>query len=233
MSEKEKIDAVIVAAGSGRRLGYSQPKAFVPLGGKPLLTYSLEIFLKNKNIDNVILVVPESLLEHSKTSFQNDNLRVKIVAGGEERWHSVANGIGASSAQWVLVHDAARPFVTDQVIEMLIDKRTNFECAITATPEVDTVREYCGDKAGTTLDRGKIVRVGTPQLFLRESLITALNVASQMNPAPTDEAMLMQILGKEVGIAWGDPLNFKVTTPSDLQIAEALVARENTLLLGR
>jgi len=233
MREKEKIDAIIVAAGSGRRLGYSQPKAFVPLGGKPLLSYSLEIFLNNRFIDNVILVVPESLLEHSILSFQNDNLRVKIVSGGEERWHSVANGIGASSAQWVLVHDAARPFVTDQVIEKLIEKQSGYECVITAIPEVDTVREFCGDKAGTTLDREKIVRVGTPQLFLRESLITALNTASQISPPPTDEAMLMQRLGKEVGIAWGDPLNFKVTTPSDLQIAEALVARENTLQLGR
>jgi 2-C-methyl-D-erythritol 4-phosphate cytidylyltransferase len=233
MGEKGKIDAVIVAAGSGRRLGCVQPKAFVPLGGKPLLSYSLKTFLGNRYIDNVILVVPESLLEHSKSSFKNDNSRVKVVPGGKERWHSVANGIGASSAQWVLVHDAARPFVTDQVIEQLIEKRSCYECAITATPEVDTVREFCGDKAGTTLDREKIIRVGTPQLFLRESLIDALNTASQMNPPPTDEAMLMQHLGKEVGIAWGDPINFKITTPSDLQIAEAIVARENTLQLGR
>lgn len=229
MRDTEKIDAVVVAAGSGRRLGNSLPKAFVPLDGKPLLTYALEIFLNNKNINNVILVVPESHMEHSRANFQGDNLRVKIVVGGEQRWQSVANGIGASTAQWVLVHDAARPFVTDTVIKELLDKRPMFECVITATPEVDTVREYSGDRAGATLDREKIVRVGTPQLFLRESLIAALKVASTLNPSPTDEAMLMQLLGKEVGIAWGDPLNFKVTTPSDLHIAEALVARKKTL----
>lgn len=226
MSASESLDVVIVAAGSGKRLGFPQPKAFVPLGGKPLLLYSLETFLHNEKINKIILVVPLDMYPVSVKRFSIVN-KIEVVVGGAERWHSVANGVGNSDAEWVLVHDAARPFVTAGIIDRLLEKKSQYECAVTVTPEVDTIRTFENDRACSTIDREKLVRVGTPQLFLRSKLVEALKTVSELSITPTDEAMLMQHCGIQVGIAWGDPMNFKITTPSDLEIAEAIVERKS------
>ncbi len=153
--------------------------------------------------------------------------KVSIVIGGKERWQSVQSGVAATNAAWVLVHDAARPFVTGEVIDAVIEKRSAFDCVITTTPEVDTIRMHEGDFAGQTVDRSRLVRVGTPQLFRRQKLLEAFAIAPGPGLAkpPTDEAALMQQHGIQVGIACGDPLNFKITTPADLAIAEALLER--------
>jgi 2-C-methyl-D-erythritol 4-phosphate cytidylyltransferase len=216
-------DVVIVAAGSGARLGYEIPKAFVPLGGKPLLAHSLDKFLVHPSIDRIILVVPASLMEQSSRSFSQG--RVAVVAGGTERWESVRNGCDGSEAPWVLVHDAARPFVTATVIDALLALRSRFDCAVTATPVVDTIRTFTGDIAGETVDRSRLVRVGTPQLFRRSHLTKCFALAATLAVPPTDEAFLMQRIGIPVGIAQGDPKNFKITTEEDLDIAKGMVGR--------
>ena len=218
---QETCDAVIVAAGSGTRLGMSVPKAFVPLAGEPILTYSLAVFKAHAAIDRVILVVPETLLAETGRKFSGGS--VSVVAGGAQRWESVRNGCSASEAEWVLVHDAARPFVTGAGIDTLLEKRNNFKCAITVTRVVDTIRTFDGETAGETIDRSKLVRVGTPQLFRLPLLKKGLDLASTIQPPPTDEAILMQYMKIPVGIAWGDPTNFKITTPEDLSMAEALI----------
>lgn len=226
----KSIDAIIVAAGSGTRLGFSLPKAFVPLHGKPILSYSLEQFLSYPLIDKVIVVVPQNLITDTKKHFLNK--RIKVIGGGDYRWISVSNGLKSSNADWVLVHDAARPFVNHMINDSLVQKMTKYDCVITVTPEIDTIRKFNEDTAGTTLDRSEIVRVGTPQLFRRSVLIKGFETISETDSAPTDEAMLMEKIGIEVGIAWGDPLNFKITTSSDFKIAEALLARNKPLSLG-
>lgn len=224
------LDVIIVAAGSGTRLGLSKPKAFVPLMGKPLLSYSLETFLSHQAINSVILVVPDSMYESANREFSSKRVKVKI--GGEHRWQSVSKGIDASDAEWVMIHDAARPFVNLMVIDHILDRKSQYDCIITVTPEVDTVRMYAGDEAGETVDRDKLVRVGTPQMFRKEVLCQGLAMAKSMESPPTDEAVLMQQMGVKVGIAWGDPKNFKITTPSDLEIAKALIARNQQMSLG-
>jgi 2-C-methyl-D-erythritol 4-phosphate cytidylyltransferase len=151
-----------------------------------------------------------------------------IVEGGAERWQSVANGVSACQAPWVMVHDAARPFVSAAVIDGLLSKRDDFSCVITATPEVDTIRRFEQDRCSGTVDRSTLIRVGTPQLFHRATLLDAFTKAEKLAPPPTDEAMLFEACGHHVGFAWGDPLNFKVTTPADLEIAEALCARRQS-----
>lgn len=226
----QKIDAVIVAAGSGTRLGYKEPKAFVSLGGRPMLEYSLEFFLSRKDIIKIVLVVPSEKLHSAKEKYACE--RVEVVAGGKQRWNSVSNGLSGLESEWVLIHDAARPFVTDLVIDRILEKRDSYDCVITVTPEVDTVRIFEGDKALETVDREKLVRVGTPQLFRRKLLVSALNSVSESEPPPTDEAVLMQKAGIEVGIAWGDPKNYKITTRSDLETAEAIVAAKKSMFLG-
>lgn len=217
------FDVIIVAAGSGTRLGYPTPKAFVPLAGKEILRYSFETFQRYSGTQNIILVVPETYIAIVKKAFTGT--AATIIAGGTERWESVRNGCSATTAEWVLVHDGARPFVTDAVITSLLEKRNEYDCVFTATPVVDTIRKYDGTLAGETVDRSALVRVGTPQLFKRAHLAEGLKQAPMMQPPPTDDVMLMQWLDIPVGIAWGDPNNFKITTREDLAMAEALLNR--------
>jgi 2-C-methyl-D-erythritol 4-phosphate cytidylyltransferase len=222
-------DVIIVAAGSGNRLGASIPKAFVPLCGKPMLSFAFDIFRSHPAIGKVIIVVPSSMAAVVQRMFPHNDVAVTI--GGKERWESVSNGLKESDAQWVLVHDAARPFVTHKIIDDVLALRSSFECGITATPEVDTIRTFIGNQATATVDRSTLIRVGTPQLFKRELLLDYIGSALTLDQAPTDEAMLFQAHGKPVGFSWGDPKNFKITTPEDLEIAEALCAKK-TMHLG-
>lgn len=231
----ETFDAVVVGAGSGTRLGHSIPKALVPLCGNPILFYSLKTFCSHPAFSKVILVVSTSMLEDTDqflNRYSDFKSKVKVVKGGDERWKSVRNGVGASDADWVAVHDAARPFVTNRVIDPVLEKRTEYECVITATPEVDTIRTFSGSRTGETINRSKLLRVGTPQLFRRELLVSSFQKAARMSPPPTDEATLMEQEGVQVGFSWGDPLNFKITTSADLFIAEALLERNPEMLLG-
>jgi len=196
-----------------------------------MLTYSIDIFLSHELINSVILVVPQSMYQFACETYIDK--RIHVVTGGDQRWQSVSNGVNCSDAEWVMIHDAARPFVTNSVIDSIIQKLPAFECVITVTPEVDTIRMFEGEKAGATINRETLVRVGTPQLFRRNVLCKGLSNAAHLPVIPTDEAVLMQNMGITVGIAWGDPKNFKITTPSDLEIAEALIARNKKMLLDR
>lgn len=218
---------VIVAGGMGKRLGKPIPKAFVPLAGKEMFRYSLELFDSMKLFTNIILVVPADAVAASEEKINALNLttNVKVVPGGAERWNSVENGvIAAGDVDIVAIHDAARPFITKEVVADLLSVAETCDGVITANPVVDTVREFSSDICGTTVDRSKLIAVGTPQLFKRTLLLECFQKASEMDIIPTDEAMLLEQFGKEVKFSYGDPLNFKVTTPSDITIAEAILS---------
>jgi 2-C-methyl-D-erythritol 4-phosphate cytidylyltransferase len=231
VTTNDSVTAVIVAAGRGARLGSDMPKALVNLGDRPMLQYSLACFDAHGAVDHMVVVVHESMIARVREMVLRARIGtpLDIVAGGEHRWQSVRNGVAATSphAEWLLVHDAARPFVTAAVIDALLEKREAYRCAITATPVADTVRRFEGDRCVATLDRGKLVRVGTPQMFHRPSLLEALSHASDVDSPPTDEAVLMERCGIPVGLAWGDPLNFKITTKEDLLLAEGLIQQRN------
>jgi 2-C-methyl-D-erythritol 4-phosphate cytidylyltransferase len=219
--------AVIVAGGMGKRLGTDTPKAFILLDNKPLFTYSLKIFDKHPSVSETVLVIPDEFMKKGNEIVQTLELTkpVTLTEGGEVRWQSVQNGISATdnSLQWVLVHDAARPFVTEKIIDTLLEKRSTFDCVITATPVVDTIRKFDKDACLGVVDRSSLLRVGTPQLFNKEILIKAFNDVKTMTPPPTDEAMLMEQCGVKIGYAWGEDTNFKITTKSDLELAEAFL----------
>jgi 2-C-methyl-D-erythritol 4-phosphate cytidylyltransferase len=218
------VDCIIVAAGSGTRLGAQTPKAFVALAGKPLFVHSLLQFAAHNAVRRIILVVPPAMMKKSRRIVSAVRLKKElvIVNGGEHRWLSVKNGVEASQAEWVMVHDSARPFVTRKVINDVLGGAYKYDAVIAATPEIDTVRYFSDDCAGKTLDRSAIVRVQTPQLFKRRKLLDAFKSAETMIPPPTDEAMLMEAAGIKVGISRGDPLNFKITTREDLVLARAV-----------
>ncbi len=225
-----KCCAVIVAAGRGTRLGASVPKAFLELAGRPLFAHSLAVFDSHAAVAQIVIVAPADRLKETARLAADCRVgtQLAVVAGGGERWESVRNGVSecAPGIEWVLVHDAARPFVTEQVVDSLLETAASYRAAVTVTEVVDTIRRFDGDRAGDTVDRHSLVRVGTPQLFSRGELLRGFGLAQSLSSPPTDEAVLMQHLGIDVGIAWGDPINFKITTPRDMELARLLAERQ-------
>jgi 2-C-methyl-D-erythritol 4-phosphate cytidylyltransferase len=222
-----KTSIVIVAGGMGRRLGKSIPKAFVPIANKETFVYSLELFDRMNQFHSIVLVVPEMAVLETKDKIDKMSLEtpVVVIAGGAERWESVFKGVNAATdADQVMIHDAARPFVTEIVVLDLLQKIGDSAGVITATPVIDTIRYFDEDRCGTTVDRSKMIAVGTPQLFNRTVLQECFAKIETMESIPTDEAMLLEKCGERVLFSYGDRLNFKVTTPEDLEIAEALLA---------
>ena len=220
------IAAVIVAGGMGKRLGQPIPKAFVPLNNKELFSYALDVFDASRLFDTIVVVIPAEAEESTIEKMQNYHLTTpwKVVVGGAERWNSVKNGVDACGCKRVLIHDAARPFVTRKVIDDLLENQKEAPGIITATPVIDTVRHFENESCRETVDRSTMIAVGTPQLFDTAILQECFTAGESMTTLPTDEAMLLQECGKEVKFYWGDRLNFKVTTPEDMLMAEALIA---------
>jgi 2-C-methyl-D-erythritol 4-phosphate cytidylyltransferase len=233
MALPPSLSAVIVAGGQGTRLGAALPKAFVPLGPRALVIHAAQALASHAAVSDIVIVVADSMRDYLQELLLESPLAkpLRLASGGAERWQSVYSGVLATpqSSQWLLIHDAARPFVTHAVIDTLLATTTTYRAAVSATPMVDTVREFSGECAGKTLDRSTMVRIGTPQLFYKQTLLEGFALAETLNPPPTDEAMLMEKLGVAVGIAWGDSCNFKITTPQDMELAEALYAHRSAL----
>jgi 2-C-methyl-D-erythritol 4-phosphate cytidylyltransferase len=221
----KSIDCIIVAAGTGKRLGAKTPKAFVRLADRPLFVHSFMVFAAHQSINRIILVVPSTMINKACSIVNKYPVKkqVTIIAGGTHRWQSVKNGVEASQAEWVMIHDSARPFITRAIVEAVLAAAEKYDAVIAATPEVDTIRRFSGDRAGETLDRNGLVRVQTPQLFRRAGLTDAFRHSASLLSPPTDEAMLMEAAGIPVALAQGNPLNFKITTKEDFRLAEALL----------
>jgi 2-C-methyl-D-erythritol 4-phosphate cytidylyltransferase len=228
----ESTAAIVVAGGKGVRLGSGEPKAFVLLGGTPMLALSLAAFDRHPAIDTIVAVVPPEKIYAANELCTRccRSTETIVVAGGTQRWQSVRNGIDAAGdSEWVAVHDAARPFVTADAIDAALEKRSRYQCIIAATPQTDTIRRFENDRALETIDRREVIRVATPQVFHRATLYGMLHDSSVDKGNITDEAMLFERRGIPVGIAWCDSVNFKITTPADLELAEALIEKRNAL----
>jgi 2-C-methyl-D-erythritol 4-phosphate cytidylyltransferase len=209
---RPRVTALIPAAGSGERLGMG-PKAFVKLAGKSLLERAISSFA---NVDEVIVALPESHL--------NEELPVHVrrVAGGITRQESVKNLLEAASHEVVLIHDAARPFLSAEIIQAVINAVLEVGAATTALPAADTlVLENESGMWGSLLDRSKIHAIQTPQGFKRDLLLEAHERARVEGFAATDDAGLIARLGLPVALVAGDPRLFKVTRPGDYALAEA------------
>jgi 2-C-methyl-D-erythritol 4-phosphate cytidylyltransferase len=219
------VTAVIVAGGSGTRLGMDIPKAFVPLGTKPLLCHSYAVFAVCEDIEEIIVVVPQSHIAETRKILSDQEIRKthRVISGGSQRWISVRNGVCGAQTELVLIHDAARPFVTTDILHRLCKNLRDYAGVITATPVVDTVRYFEKGLCGTTLDRSRLIAVGTPQLFRRSILVSCYDNIDSLPSIPTDEAMLLE--QNDIPVAWaeGDPLNFKITTPADYTMAQCII----------
>jgi 2-C-methyl-D-erythritol 4-phosphate cytidylyltransferase/2-C-methyl-D-erythritol 2,4-cyclodiphosphate synthase len=215
------VSALIAAGGRGLRFGASQPKQFVSLGGRSILERSVEVFCRCDAIDEVVVALPPDLIDSPPALFATEK-PLTIVAGGARRRDSVANAFArvADRADVVVIHDAARPFVTADTIRRTVSAAAESGAAIAAIAAHDTVKRADARRVITaTLPREEIYLAQTPQAFRTAVLKEALAVDGDA----TDEAMLAEQAGHAVRIVEGDPRNLKITTPTDLAMAERLL----------
>ncbi|RUM91949.1 MAG: 2-C-methyl-D-erythritol 4-phosphate cytidylyltransferase [Thermodesulfatator sp.] len=222
------VTGVIAAGGTGKRLGEKIPKQFLDLEGKPVIAWSLEAFSFASEIGEVILVSPVDHVEQAREYAEKYCIGkpVKVVEGGKTRQESVRNGLDASSKDlnWIAVHDAARPFITPQEIDSICLMARDVGAAIAGARIVDTIKEVHNQIITRTLDRSILVSALTPQVCRKDDLLSAYETASQTGFAGTDEASLLENAGMIVAVYFGSSLNFKITTPDDLEIARAVAA---------
>jgi 2-C-methyl-D-erythritol 4-phosphate cytidylyltransferase len=207
--------ALIVAAGSGERLGASRPKAFVTLAGRPMVQWSVDALRAVPSVERIVVALPEGETAPAGTTG---------VPGASARSASVRAALAAAGpGDPVIVHDAARPLVTPDAVEATLAALTegDADAAIAAAPVSDTIKE--ADADGTvraTLDRSRLWAVQTPQTFRRAALERALDVGDDTLAAATDDAWLVERTGGTVRVVSVSPDNLKVTTAADLQRAE-------------
>ena len=207
--------ALLVAAGSGERLGASRPKAFVTLAGRPMLEWSLAA-LRAAGVDEIVVALPAG---------SSAPAGCVGVAGGETRSASVRAALtAAGEGEWVVVHDAARPLVAPRLFRAVLAALEGADCAVAAAPMTDTVKEAGPDpRVVATLDRSRLWAIQTPQAFRRDVLERALDVGDDVLATATDDAWLVERAGGSVVVVPSSPANFKVTTPHDLRVAEFLL----------
>lgn len=212
-------------------MGGQIPKQYLVLGGLPLLVHSLRLFESIASIDEVVLVVPEEDRGFCREVLVPDHGIKKvahIVAGGARRQDSVLNGlkaIGGHMPRWILVHDAARPFVTVDLVERVLEAGRRTGAAVAALPMPDTVKRVdkvsgiiCG-----TLNRDELWLIQTPQVFRYDWLVQGHELARRENLDVTDDAALIESLGYPVMVVEGSSMNLKITRPEDLLLGEAVL----------
>ncbi|OUM99237.1 MAG: 2-C-methyl-D-erythritol 2,4-cyclodiphosphate synthase [Paenibacillaceae bacterium ZCTH02-B3] len=220
--------AVIVAAGSGKRMGARENKVFLPLGGKPILAHALAAFEACAAVESVVVVAAPGERERAAAVCAEAGCRKvsAIVEGGAERQDSVRAGLDALDTDGVLVHDAARPLITPEKIEACRRAAEACGAAALAVPVHDTIKVTDGRGwIVATPDRRTLWAVQTPQAFRREELAEAHRLAVADGFRATDDAMLLERLGRRVAVVEGDYANVKITTPEDLELAERLLTR--------
>ena len=221
------VTAIIAAAGAGRRLGAAKPKQLLDIGGGSMLQHSVRAFLGHPRVADVVVVLSPDLTTLALAGIEPSRAAaLRVVKGGERRQDSVANGFAAVAPESdvVLIHDAARPFVSADLIDRTIDAAAAHGAAIAALESRDTVKRVAGDGRITeTIPRETIYLAQTPQGFRRDVLAAAIELGRSGVEA-TDEAMLAERAGYHVYVVDGDPGNVKVTTSADLDAARARMA---------
>ncbi len=208
--------ALVVAAGRGERLGTPVPKAFVNLAGRPMVEWSVAALQGVSAVTQIVVALPPGVSAPPGTIG---------VPGGSERSHSVRAALAAAAPDddVILVHDAARPLVTPELIAACLSALGDADAAIAATPVTDTIKECEGGRVVRTLDRSRLWAIQTPQVFRRAALTRALDQGDDVVGAATDDAALVEALGGTVRIVPAPRENLKVTTPLDAQVAEMLL----------
>ncbi|HYB93881.1 MAG TPA: 2-C-methyl-D-erythritol 4-phosphate cytidylyltransferase [Vicinamibacterales bacterium] len=219
------VAAIVAAGGRGLRVGADRPKQFLDIAGRSLLQRSIAALAASPRISEIVVALPADHLDQGR-AFKADRIPLTFVAGGERRQDSVANAFAKTSkhAEVIVIHDAARPFVTADVIARAVDGAQVYGAAIAGIGVRDTVKQTSAIQADGsrmirgTVPRDTIVLAQTPQAFRRDVLVRALTEGAAVDA--TDEAMLVERLGLPVHVVEGDPRNVKITTPDDLAAAQ-------------
>ncbi|HVD60017.1 MAG TPA: 2-C-methyl-D-erythritol 4-phosphate cytidylyltransferase [Gemmatimonadaceae bacterium] len=223
---KPDVGVIIVAAGTSSRTEGAELKQFRWVGGKPMLLHSVQTFQERKDVRMVVVVLPKMYAgDPPPWLFQCDTDRLLVSVGGKERSDSVRHGLEdlTTDAEIVAVHDAARPFAPETMIDRVIREARNGHGAVPGLPVVDTLKQVNPDRVVIdTLERNSVWRIQTPQAFPREMLEKAHQEALFANVQSTDDAALCERLGYEVVIVSGSEKAMKITTEEDFSRAEAL-----------
>ena len=234
-----KVFVLIPAAGLGTRMappspGKGKTKQFTELNGTPILIHTLRKFAASAAVSEIYVALRTEEMPEFRARLEKERLskKVELVTGGEHRQQSVASALAAISAaaeDIVLVHDAVRPFVSEQIIEEVIQAAQKYGAAIAGMPAVDTVKQVDRTAEGAvitaTIPRERVVMAQTPQGFRYGVLKKAFDEAAVDGFMGTDEASLIERGGGDVSVVMGSPRNIKITTPSDMELAEFFLKR--------
>lgn len=244
-----KVFAIIPAAGLGTRMSSGGKRAepskqFFEINGAPILIHTLRVFARNRQISQIMVALRRTEMDRFRRQVEREKLaaKVEMVEGGEHRQESVANALAslrAASDDIVLVHDAVRPFVDDEIIGNVIREVEKHGAAIAGLPALDTIKQVDRTAEGalitSTIPRERVVQAQTPQGFRYELIKRAFDSAIADGFVGTDEASMVERLGADVWVVMGSARNIKITTPADLELAEFLLAqatRNDTNLAG-
>ena len=223
------ISAIILAGGKGKRMGSAISKQFIDIKGKPIIYYTLKKFSENKKIDNIIVVLPEDEVKYFKENIlKKYELRInKIVIGGKERQDSVYNALKSlknSSTDIVLIHDGARPFISERIINEGIKCAEIYGSAAPGVMPKDTIKVKNEKNFSVdTPNRANLVSIQTPQVFKFDEILECHEKIRYNGEMVTDDTMVVGKYGYSVYLYDGEYTNIKVTTPEDLILAERLI----------
>lgn len=207
-------------------MGTPISKQFLDLCGEPVLIRTLRVFLDHPAVSRLVLAVhqdEERSVCQLLDKYGVPREKVGVTLGGEERQDSVYQALQEMATEWVLVHDAVRPFVTHEQISELLNQLKSVDAAVLAVPVKDTIKEVApGMDVARTLERSGLWAVQTPQAFRRSLLVQAHEEGKRKGLAATDDAMLVEAMGMPVRVVKGDYSNLKLTTPEDMVLAEAI-----------
>jgi 2-C-methyl-D-erythritol 4-phosphate cytidylyltransferase len=225
------VFALIPAAGMGKRMGAAINKQYLALAGKPILAHTLAVFERAPFVDGIVVITPQDEIPYCQEQVvaRGGFAKVRqIVAGGAERQHSVLNGLRAmegvaADGDVVLIHDGVRPFVTEAVLSRAIAVAREDDGALVAVPAKDTIKVVADGVITATPPRETLWLAQTPQAFRYGVIRAAHEVADAERFLGTDDAMLVERLGRRVRVVMGDYRNIKITTPEDMILAEAFL----------
>ena len=236
-----KVIVIIPAAGLGTRMAragkkVAASKQFFEIDGVPVIVHTLRVFARNPQVAQIVVALRKSEMEQFSRQLEKEKIagKVMVVEGGEHRQQSVANALTqlkAAPDDVVLVHDAVRPFVDDEIIDHVVREVEKHGAAIAGLPAVDTIKqvERAAESAliTSTIPRERIVQAQTPQGFRYELIKRAFDSAAADGFIGTDEASLVERMGENVWVVMGSARNIKITTPGDMELAEFLISKSH------
>jgi len=223
-----KTSVIIAAAGVGTRFDENTPKQFAKLGDKEMIVHTIAAFQNSDKIDSIVVATHIDWFSHVKKLVEDNNFTkvTDVIIGGKTRQDSVGTALKTEvvkESELLLTHDAARPFVSLELIDRIIEEVEDYGAVVPYTNPGDTLKEHRASSVVKTLDRSKIALAQTPQAFWTDVFITAHDRARDLNVQATDDAALVEMMGYKVQLVAGEAENIKITTPFDLYVAEAII----------